>query len=95
MTNKNKQSKLPVEPQVNQADLADVQVLLAKKLELEMLLDEQKQSLLAQATAELDAMEEKYGLSIGVKLTPEKIMQVMQYMLANNQNEVSLKFEIW
>lgn len=62
---------------------------------LEALLLSKQNELLAQAEAEIKAIEEKYGLNIGCKLDQKKLCDVMAFMIANKQDSVSLRYEIW
>lgn len=62
---------------------------------LEALLKSKQNEQLAQAEAEIKAIEEKYDLNIGCKLDQKKLFDVMAFMIANKQESVSLRYEIW
>ncbi len=63
--------------------------------ELQLKLQEMTRMELESINKQIESLEEKHQVGIGVQLDINKITDVLKYMLNHNKSIISLKFEIW
>lgn len=63
--------------------------------QVEQSLRQAEQKLIKQVEAELEDIECRYGVGIGIRLDVQRIGQIIAYMIANRQDAVTLKYEVW
>lgn len=63
--------------------------------QLQEMLQTKKDEQIKKAEAEIEAIAQKYGLSIGCNLDAQRLADVVRFMVQSKQEKVSLKYEIW
>lgn len=58
------------------------------------LLEAEKQQL-QEAEKAVAEIEQRYGVSIGLRLDVQRLNQIISFMIANRQDSITLKHEIW
>ncbi|MBK9292557.1 MAG: hypothetical protein IPM52_13175 [Bacteroidetes bacterium] len=58
------------------------------------LMEAEKQQVQQAENAVAD-VEQRYGVSIGLRLDVQRLSQIITFMITNRQDSVTLKYEIW
>jgi hypothetical protein len=63
--------------------------------ELQKKLAEAQQKEIEEISKKIETIETEHAVGIGVQLNIRKLQDVIAYMIANNKQVISLKFEVW
>jgi hypothetical protein len=70
--------------------------LAAPDLEtLRQTLFEAEKHQLQQAETAVADVEQSFGVSIGLRLDVPRLSQIISFMIANRQESITLKYEVW
>lgn len=83
------------EHKIGKTKSVEPQKPLTELEELQMKLRELQQKEVEDIAKEIDAIAEAKKVSIGIQMTAQKLAEIMAYMIQNNKQTISLKFEVW